>query len=118
MGPNGETLLHPLATATAVLAGVGRWHRYDSTASAADVADNLVGNSADSLWRAPRIPSTLDRSRHRLSSLALTCRARHSNRASDHCPVASQFRQMNSVRRVLFLGSWTETGKEEQHHDL
>ena len=33
MGPNGETLLHPFPTATAVLAGVGRWHSDDSAAS-------------------------------------------------------------------------------------
>jgi hypothetical protein len=79
MGPNGETLLHPFATATAVLADVRGWHRYDSTAGAADFAGNLAGDSADSLWRAPRIPGTLGSSRHRLSSLALTYRALHSN---------------------------------------
>ena len=33
MGANGETLLHPLPTATAVLAGIGRRHRHHSTAS-------------------------------------------------------------------------------------
>src|SRR5215467_14010180 len=34
MGTHGEALLHPFPTAATVLAGVGRWHRDDSTAGA------------------------------------------------------------------------------------
>ena len=33
MGPQGETFLYPLSPATTILAGIGRWHRDDSTAS-------------------------------------------------------------------------------------
>ena len=31
MGTHGETFLHPFATAAAILAGIGRWHRDNST---------------------------------------------------------------------------------------
>jgi hypothetical protein len=33
MGSHGEALLHPCATAATVLAGIGRWHGDDATAS-------------------------------------------------------------------------------------